>query len=242
MKGCRLRCLWCHNPEGISAEQESTNIVNRIGEKEFCREENVGDYYSVDQLLEIISKEKIFIDKSNGGVTFSGGEPLMQSEFLVLALKACKATGYHTTVDTSGYASEEEFKKIIPYTDLFLFDVKHLDDTKHLKGTGVSNMKILSNLGMLIENNCKIMLRIPIIPGFNDDPDYLKRLRDYIILIDPAFCLKVNLLPYHKTGSSKHKRFKIVPEASDIIPPSKERMKEIYDYFKEAGLNVKIGG
>ena len=98
----------------------------RVGEKEFPENEEVGKYYSVDDILEILEKDRIFLQQSNGGVTFSGGEPMMQFEFLLEALKTCKANGYHTAVDTSGYSSPEIYKAVIPFTDLFLFDIKHL--------------------------------------------------------------------------------------------------------------------
>ena len=130
MKGCPLSCMWCHNPEGISSSQETVIKTNRIGDKEFRKREEVGKYYSVESILEILDKEKVFINQSRGGITFSGGEPMLQIEFLREALKACKSNGYHTAVDTSGYSSAENYKSIIPFTDLFLFDIKHLDESE----------------------------------------------------------------------------------------------------------------
>ena len=123
----------------------------RVGETEFHENEAVGKYYSVDDILEILEKDRIFLQQSNGGVTFSGGEPMMQSEFLLEALKACKANGYHTAVDTSGYASPENYQAIIPFTDLFLFDIKHTDDFKTC-----SNIQGYSNIGYSgkSENDC----------------------------------------------------------------------------------------
>src|SRR4030043_141927 len=127
MKGCPLSCWWCHNPEGISPVSETIALIQRAGEKEFIKTEKAGKYYSADDILAILEREKIFISKSLGGVTFSGGEPLGQSEFLSEALKACRTNGYHTAVDTSGYSRPENFRAIIPFTSLFLFDIKHLD-------------------------------------------------------------------------------------------------------------------
>ena len=115
MKGCPLNCMWCHNPEGISPFQETVMQTKRVGEREFYNKEEVGKYYTVDMILEILNKEKIFINQSKGGVTFSGGEPMLQSEFLLEVLKSCKENGYHTAVDTSGYSSTESYYSIIPY-------------------------------------------------------------------------------------------------------------------------------
>ena len=114
MKGCPLSCMWCHNPEGISLVQESVVSTNRIGDMKFSKKEEVGKYYTTDDILEILDKEKVFINQSKGGVTFSGGEPMSQFEFLLEALKACKEAGYHTAVDTSGYSSAANYKSIIP--------------------------------------------------------------------------------------------------------------------------------
>ncbi len=161
------------------------------------------------KLLEILNKERVFIEKSNGGVTFSGGEPMLQSEFLLEALKACKEHGFHTAVDTSGYSSAENFKSVIPYTDLFLFDLKHLDNSKHIEYTGVSNTGILENYKLLLASGRDIMVRVPVIPGYNDDPESIDSIRSFIERTKTDTLKKVSLLPYHKIGSSKYKRFNI---------------------------------
>ena len=164
MKGCPLNCRWCHNPEGISPFVESVNQTDRIGEHEFSRIEEVGKYYGVNEILEILDREKVFLDQSKGGVTFSGGEPMLQTEFLIEALKSCKERGYHTAIDTSGYSQNENFKSVIPLTDLFLFDIKHLDDSAHFASTGVSNILILDNYRLLLKSGKDIMIRFPVIP------------------------------------------------------------------------------
>ncbi len=148
MKGCPLSCWWCHNPEGISPFQETVVGTRRVGEKEFRFDEPVGRLYSVEEIIEIAGRDSIFFHQS-GGVTFSGGEPLVQFEFLLEALKKCKANGYNTVVDTSGYSSAENYKAIIRYTDYFLFDIKHLDNEKHIKYTGVPNHGILKNFKLV---------------------------------------------------------------------------------------------
>jgi pyruvate formate lyase activating enzyme len=234
--------MWCHNPEGISPFQESVMQTNKIGGREFSKKEEVGKYYSVDNILEILEQERIFINHSKGGVTFSGGEPMLQTEFLYDALKACKANGYHTAVDTSGYSSGESYKAIIPLTDLFLFDIKHLDEVKHIHYTGVSNTLILDNYKLLLESGKDIMVRIPVIPGFNDDPDQMDKLKNFIMTTKTTSLLKINLLPFHKIGSSKYNRFNIPYRMGAVEPPSKEKMLELKEFFLETGIKVKIGG
>ena len=242
MKGCPLSCWWCHNPEGISSEPSTIEQVDRIGEKEFRKNEIVGKSYETGDILSILERERIFINQSKGGVTFSGGEPMLQFDFLLEALKACKENGFHTAVDTSGYSATENFKKIIPFTDLFLFDIKHLDNQKHLRYTGVTNELILKNYSLIIESGNDMMVRIPIIPGFNDDHDHLARLRDSILQRKNNNLKMINLLPYHKIGSSKYKRFKIPYKMGNIEQPSTQRMNELKTYFSAMGVKVKVGG
>lgn len=242
MKGCPLQCKWCHNPEGISPDAETVTRINRIGDKEFRIEEKAGELYSVESILTIIDKERVFINQSKGGVTFSGGEPLLQAEFLTEVLKACNLNGYHTAVDTSGYSSLEKIKEILPYTDLFLFDLKHLDETKHFQATGVSNIGILENLRFLLSSGKDVMLRIPIIPGYNDDKEYLESLRDYIMSIKTASLKRINLLPFHKIGASKYKRFNMTYKMEGIEPPGKDEMLRMKELLMETGIKVKIGG
>jgi pyruvate formate lyase activating enzyme len=242
MKGCPLSCLWCHNPEGISQVQETVMQTSRIGGNEFQNFEEVGKHYSVEDILEILEKEKIFITQSKGGVTFSGGEPMLQFEFLLEALKACKEKGYHTTVDTSGYSSPENYLAIIPFTDLFLFDIKQLDDSKHFQYTGVSNERIINNFRLLLEKSNGLMVRIPVIPGYNDDEKHFDNLKHFLIESKTSSLKKINLLPYHKIGSSKYKKFNIENRMEGINPPSKERMNDLKEFFTGVGVKVKIGG
>jgi pyruvate formate lyase activating enzyme len=242
MKGCPLSCMWCHNPEGISAEPETVIRKNRVGEREFSNSEEVGKYYSVENILEILEKEKVFINQSKGGVTFSGGEPMLQFEFLLEALKACKANGFHTAVDTSGYSSAENYRAIIPYTDIFLFDIKHLDEFKHLEYTGVSNIGILDNYRLLSANAREIMVRIPVIPGLNDDEEHMQKLKQFIQSTKTGSLTKINLLPFHKIGSSKYKRFNIPYRMEGVEPPSKVMMQELKESLSETGIKIKIGG
>ncbi len=242
MKGCPLSCIWCHNPEGISPYPDIVTQTDRVGDMEFARMEDVGKFYTVEDIIDILEKEKVFINQSNGGVTFSGGEPMMQIEFLRETLKACKAMGYHTAVDTSGYSSNENFKSIIPFTDLFLFDIKHLDDVRHVEFTGVSNIRILENYRLLVNSGKDIMVRIPVVPGMNDDNEHIIKLKQFILATGTGPLKKINLLPYHKTGSSKYKKFNLPYKMGSVKPPSKQEMQQIKELFSETGVKIKIGG
>jgi pyruvate formate lyase activating enzyme len=241
-KGCPLRCRWCHNPEGISPLNENIIQTNRVGDKEFSHTEEVGKYYSVDDILEILEKERVFMDKSGGGVTFSGGEPMLQTDFLLAVLKACRSNGFHTAIDTSGYAPSESFKLVIPYTDLFLFDLKHLDEKAHSDLTGVSNTIILDNFRMLLGSSTEVMVRIPVIPGLNDDQDHIGRLRDFLMATKTEGLTKISLLPYHKIGSSKYKKFNLPFRMGNVVTPSAGKMSELKEFFSTTGVKVKIGG
>jgi pyruvate formate lyase activating enzyme len=242
MKGCPLSCWWCHNPEGISPEITCIESVDRIGEKEFRKAEPVGKKYSSKDILEILDKERVFCDKSGGGVSFSGGEPMMQFDFLLEALQECKKNGYHTAVDTSGYAMPAQFIKIFPFTDLFLLDLKHLDSDIHEKFTGVRNDLMLNNYRLIAGSGCDFMIRIPIVPGINDDSDHLSKIKDYIMSEKNDNLTKISLLPFHKTGSSKYRKFKMPYKMENTEQPSSERMQELKSYFSDIGIKVKIGG
>lgn len=242
MKGCPLSCLWCHNPEGISPFPQTVVQTRKIGQKEFSQTEDIGKYYSVEEIIGILEQETVFIKQSGGGVTFSGGEPMLQHEFLLEALKACKSKGFNTSVDTSGYSSVENFKSIIPFTDLFLYDIKHLDEKKHAEFTGVSNRQILQNYRLLAGSCNAIIIRIPVIPGYNDDPEHMEKLRLLISETKNESVKKICLLPFHKTGSSKYKKLNIPYGLDNVKTPSSERMKELKHFFSETGIKVKIGG
>lgn len=242
MKGCPLSCWWCHNPEGISPDIESVERIDRIGEKEFRVMEDVGRRIKIDELLSIVEKDRVFIEESGGGVTFSGGEPLMQSKFVLEAIKELKANNFHTCIDTSGQTFSEVIDSVIPYTDMFLLDLKHFDDKLHLKYTGVSAIKIFKNYQKIFESGSEVIIRVPVIPGYNDDEKNLASLRNYLIDNKGFKINRVDLLPYHKIGSSKYGRFGIDYKMNGVEQPSHSRMKELKAFFSEAGFKVKIGG
>jgi len=242
MKGCPLDCWWCHNPEGKAPEQVSVERIDRVGEREFRTMELVGEEYTPLELVAKAEKERVFMEQSGGGVTFSGGEPLMQFEFLLDTLKEMKKAGFHTTVDTTGHASAERLRAIMPYTDLFLYDIKHLDPDIHKKFTGVSNDLILSNFDMLLNAGAEVQVRIPVIPGVTADKEFMEQLRQFLDKRKDKRIREIDLLPYHKTGSSKYRRFNLEDRMTAFNQISNGHLEEYVDILRPLGIRIKKGG
>lgn len=201
--------------------------------------EMVGKTVSSDYVMKEIEKDLIFYDQSGGGVTFSGGEPLMQPEFLAEILEKCKARDIHTAVDTCGYANWEVLSGIAGLTDLFLYDIKHMDDLVHTRTVGVSNRIILENLGKLARVHSNIIIRFPLVPGINDDRANIEKTAQFISRVGIR---EVNILPYHNTGMDKYARLGRNYRLTDTREPSKELTDKACEIFSEYGINVKIGG
>ena len=241
MKGCPLKCVWCHNPESIDPQPCILERVSRIGDLSFVDKEVVGQVKTVQEVMAVLQKERVFMDESIGGVTFSGGEPLLQHEFLLGILKYCKSEGMHTAIDTCGFAAPSVLRKIIPFTDLFLYDLKMMDNEKHRFYTGTPNEVILENLKELSLRNCKIRIRIPIIHEINDNQEntietigFLKNLKNPVEGID--------LLPFHNTANGKYKRFEINYTMNENKKPDNSVMNKLKEQFEDGGFQVKIGG
>ena len=158
-----------------------------------------GREYTVDEVMKVIIKDKPFYETSGGGVTFSGGECMLQIDFLCEILRKCKENGIHTAVDTAGNVPWESFERILPYTDLFLYDIKCITDDLHKKGTGVSNKLILQNLIHLV-GKADIIIRVPVIPGFNEMPSEQDKIKEFLQQYSFG---KVEYLPYHDMGEHK---------------------------------------
>jgi pyruvate formate lyase activating enzyme len=199
----------------------------------------VGRKTGVSELLEEIEKDRVFHEESEGGVTFSGGEPLMQHEFLNELLTDCRDRGIHTTVDTCGYASTETIRRVSGKADLFLYDLKTMDARKHAKFTGASNLKILRNLTELAQHN-SIVISFPIIPGINDDDKNVTETAKLASSLPNI--VQVNLLPYHRAGIDKYKSLGKPYRLNRIQPPTVQKIKAIKKKMESHGLKVGIGG
>ncbi|MCX7615556.1 MAG: glycyl-radical enzyme activating protein [Clostridiales bacterium] len=184
----------------------------------------IGKEMTVDELLTEVLKDKEFYDKSGGGVTFSGGEPLSQSEFLLETLKECKAKGIHTAIETTGYADAEIVKRAAELLDLMFYDVKHIDPEVHKKLTGVSNELILKNLKMISTINKNIIARIPVVPTLNDDPE---NIRKTALFLEEIGIHRLELLPYHNFGEYKYQQIGREYSLKGMEAPSQEAMEAL---------------
>jgi pyruvate formate lyase activating enzyme len=240
-KGCPLSCPWCHNPESRSENVEYYEHIDKVGSKSFTTEKSIGKYYSINELMDEVNKDLVFYTESNGGITCSGGEPLAQYDFLGRFLNKCYDQGIHTALDTSGYADMEVFRKIAPVVNLFLFDIKHMENEIHKRYTGVDIDVILKNFDWLIDSGYETIARIPIIPNINADLKNIERLIDYLENRKCDNFNEVHLLPYHHIGCAKYKKFNI-NGSHGFEEPTDEMMQEYAHLFMESGFKIKIGG
>jgi pyruvate formate lyase activating enzyme len=202
--------------------------------------EMAGRELTVAQVMAEIERDRPFYDESGGGATFSGGEPLLQPEYLLGLLTACKAREIHTVLDTCGYAPWAALDRVRPYVDLFLYDIKSLDDGQHRALTGVSNRSILDNLRALSEHGHSIVLRMPVIPGINDSAGDLRALGALAAGLPSA--VRVELLPYHRIGVEKYGRMAREYSLPEVQTPSPERIMTLAQVLRqEFGLAVKPG-
>lgn len=241
-KGCNLRCAWCHNPESQRGTKEILFYKNKCVECGRCDGMTVdsdhficfhdaksicGREISLGELFREIRRDASFFASSDGGVTFSGGECMLQIDFLERILMECKLSGIQTAVDTAGHVPFEYFKRIIHYTDLFLFDVKCADSQKHKQYTGKSNELILENLEKLLHEGARVWVRIPIIPTVNDTVEEMQAIKN--IFDARGKPERIELLPYHAMGEHK---YAALGKDTRIFPvPSKETMEQLKNVF-----------
>ena len=244
--GCALCSINC--PSGAISMKDGKPVTNR-NECIMCGKcsricpararEIMGSKVSADDVIKEIEKDLIFYEESGGGATFSGGEPLSQSEFLGALLDGCKEKKIHTAVDTSGYIPWKILERLNSKIDLFLYDLKIMDDKRHKKYTGVSNNLILENLKKLCLVHHNIFIRFPIIPGINDDDQNIREMGEFLSSLKIA---QINLLPYHFMGIDKYKRLERIYKLADIHSPSKEKLSDISTILRNFNLKVKLGG
>ncbi len=240
LKGCPLSCWWCHNPESRDKEIFTYEKQETIDGRKLYYTETVGKNYGMVELLSGLEKDRIFFEESGGGVTFSGGEPLLQADFLLEALRQCRQREIHTCVDTTGFVSSSRMEEAARHTDLFLYDLKVMDDRLHQKYTGVSNVQILDNLQLIDSLGKEVWIRYPLIPGLNDDENNVFRMLDFLTRLTRK--PPVQLLTYHKIGKHKYSRFGIPYKMKGVEEPSPEEIENIKKHFEDAGFEVSIGG
>ena len=258
LKGCPLSCVWCQNPESISTKVQivyhSSRCINCGACIEACQDgrldssectlcgacteaccsgarEGIGEIVSSEQMIDCILRDKVFYEQSGGGVTFSGGEPTAQIDFLESMLHLCREKGVNTAVDTCGFAPWESFARILDYTNLFLYDLKHLDSSIHERFTGVTNELILSNLIRLSESGSAITLRIPLVGGFNDNTDFFYRVTDFIGKLSGP--VGVDVIECHTFAEGK---YRMLGKEMCYSAPEMGKLDEFRQILRSAGI------
>ena len=225
----RLLCDMC----GKCVEKCPSDALNIIGE-----------WFSVEEVLAEVLRDAPYYRRSGGGVTISGGEPLAQYNFTKELLQACYDRNIHTVIETCGFADWFQFEEILPFTDLFLYDIKHMDNEIHIQHTGVSNEKILDNARRLSRAGASIILRVPLIPGYNLEES---NLRAIVELADTLNVLEVHLMPFHQLGKDKYLRLDRSYVVSDVLGLQQEqdghvKIRHASEIMKQGGLRVFVGG
>jgi pyruvate formate lyase activating enzyme len=275
LKGCPLRCPWCHNPEGQISTPEliyrkkkclecfecveacPTRALTHVGGQllidrrlcnlcgtclKTCPADAVGvsgKTFSEVEVMKEVEKDRAFYEESSGGVTFSGGEPLMQVDFLDCLLEKCRKENIHTAVDTCGYSSRSNFAKIMSKVDVFLYDIKVMDDRIHKKYTGVSNKLILENLAELADKGKSILARFPVIPSINDDQTNISKTGEFLCKNGIE---NIHVLPYHRAGTEKYRSLGRKYKLNRVKSPSDRELRRIKRKLQAFGLKVRIGG
>jgi pyruvate formate lyase activating enzyme len=239
---CQKACpeALCVPDRGSSATQGCSLCGNCVDACPSGARQKIGTTRTTAEVLKEIRKDRIFYETSGGGVTFSGGEPLLQPHFLMSLLEACRQDEIPTAVDTCGHAPREHLLSVVPLVDLFLFDLKAIDSATHQRMTGLDNALILDNLRALAQVHNRIWLRMPIIPGINDDDRNLEDAARFAAALPGV--RELDLLPYHRTAQAKILRLGREDPMAGLAPPTPQRLEELRQQFSSFGLNVRIGG
>ena len=232
LKGCRLRCKWCCNPESQEYEIQTMKVQGK--------DKIIGRDVAVEEILEEIKKDFTYYRRSGGGVTLSGGEALLQPEFATELLKACQDYGINTAIETSGFASFDVIKQYLPYIDHLLMDIKHIDSKKHEEFTGNPNNLILENARKIAETGANLIIRVPVIPTFNDTKEEIRSIAAFVKTLTGV--KEIHLLPYHRLGQDKYEGLGRKYTLSDVVPPDNEYMRMLQETVEDTGLICQIGG
>ena len=275
-KGCPLRCIWCHNPEGIyhkkqlgylshkcvhcgacagvcpsAAQTLDSEHVHHFDRSKcvlcgkcvtVCRSRALalyGRYVTVDEILPTLLQDRDFFEESNGGVTLSGGEALLQAEFCLELLKRLKGEGIDTSVDTCGFVPAEAIRNVLPYTDTFLYDLKHMDSEAHRRLTGQPNELILSNLRLIGDMGGKVEIRVPLIPDYNDAPENIHAMGKF--LKDLPCIQRIKVLPYHDFARTKYTSLDMQDTMPHVRIPENEDLEKAAAMLRSYGLNAVSG-
>ncbi len=232
LKGCPLRCKWCCNPEGQHYEIEKMTLGGK--------EKIVGKDVTVGEIIDIIERDRIYYRRSGGGLTLSGGESLTQPDFAVALLKAAKERGINTAMESTGFADFSVISRYLPYLDLYLMDIKHINSAKHKEFTSQPNERILENAVKITNAGTRLIVRTPVIPTFNATKEEIGEIAKFASSLKGV--TEMHILPYHRIGTDKYKGLGRDYSLTGIEPPSKELMNELLAVVESYGLKGQIGG
>jgi len=239
--GCPESALTLDRERGIHRRQEScTTCLNCVEICPALAHEAIGFHNTIDEVMYEIEKDLPFYDRSGGGVTFSGGEPLMQPKALLALLKRCGDFGIHRAVDTTGFAPTPTLLEVANHTELFLFDLKHMDTLKHEEYTGVPNERILHNLQQLADSGAAFRIRIPLLAGINTDEANIRATAEFTASLSGL--QGIDLLPYHHFASTKYEKLKTGYRGQKNHCPTTDEIARVQHIFEQFGHTVRIGG
>jgi pyruvate formate lyase activating enzyme len=280
LKGCPLRCFWCHNPEGlrkpveiqfhgarcigcrdcVTACRHGAQILDergRVYDRTRCVAcgdcvavcfaealQQAGRVVRVEEVVEEVLRDRAFYANSGGGVTLSGGEPLLQPAFALAVLAACRQAGIHTALETTTCCAWETLEPALPVTDLWMVDIKHLDPEKHRAATGVSNERILANIRRLAAAGKPVVFRIPVVPGVNDTVEEIAAIASFVrglsaLRADDGAGLSLELLPFHRLAEDKYASLGLAYQAAHLAPPTRERLSALVEAARAQGIAAR---
>lgn len=232
LKGCVLRCRWCCNPESQNYKIEQMETAGKL--------KTVGRDVTVKEVMDEVAKDRVYYEFSGGGLTLSGGECLCQPEFSAALLRAAHYYGFNTAIESTACAPLETIRQLLPHLDCYLMDIKHINGAKHREFTGKDNALILENAKALAKEAKRLIIRVPVIPTFNDTAEEISAIAKFVSDIMPGG--EINLLPYHRLGLDKYKGLGREYTLTDITPPEDEKMRRLLKVAESYGLKAKIGG
>ena len=232
LKGCPLRCKWCCNPEGQHYNVEKMTLGGK--------EKIVGQDVTVGEIIDIVERDRIYYRRSGGGLTLSGGESLTQPDFAVALLKTAKERGINTAMESTGFADFSVISRYLPYLDLYLMDIKHMNSAKHKEFTSQPNELILENAKKMTDAGARLIVRTPVIPTFNATKEEIGEIAKFASSLKGV--TQMHILPYHRIGTDKYKGLNRDYSLTGIEPPSKELMNELLEVVNSYGLKGQIGG
>ncbi len=232
LKGCALRCRWCCNPESQAYDIQQMKQGDTV--------KTVGRDVTVGEVLAEVLCDRPYYRRSGGGITLSGGEALLQPDFAVALLQACRENGVNTAIETTGFADEAVIRRFLPHLDTVLMDIKHINSDKHREFTTQPNERILHNARLIAEEARRLVIRVPVIPGFNDTEEELGAIAAFAALLPRV--KEIHLLPYHRMGRDKYEGLGRGYPMGEVPPPTGEQMERLAAVAKGYGLAVQIGG